>query len=249
MPFAASIDIIKQIVDFINIKIKENEAYDKSIKQENEIFFRNLNIVNKNLGLMIDKLKAFQELSPTTEEVDDLKLRCTNLFNTVNNANDLLITIHSKYQELLDNRNAFKKLWYVCFDCYGKASFLEDLKNLNDELNAKMQLVTIEYDSLVLLMNIYEKQIENLKFKFLPLRRLWISNKWDLDANQTSQRVTIATLIQEIQSKELSRELHSPHYENMHIFLTKMIEDNKTQRQIEAIGLGKCCGTYLHNLL
>ena len=148
---------------------------------------------------------------------------------------------------LQNNRNAFKKLWYVCFDCYGKASFLEDLKNLNDELNAKMQLVTIEYDNLVLLMNIYEKQIENLKFKFLPLRRLWISNKWDLDANQTSQRVTIATLIQEIQSKELSRELHSLHYENMHIFLTKMIEDNKTQRQIEAIGLGKCCGTYFLN--
>ena len=110
MPFAASIDIIKQIVNFINIKIKENEAYDKSIKQENEIFFRNLNIVNKNLGLMIDKLKAFQELSPTTEEVDDLKLRCTNLFNTVNNANDLLITIHSKYQELLDNNTNNQKM-------------------------------------------------------------------------------------------------------------------------------------------
>lgn len=247
MPFAASIDIIKKIIVFIDSKVKENEAYNKSIKQENEVFFRNLNIVNKSLGLMIDKLKAFQELSPTTEEVDDLKLRCTNLFNTVSNANDLLITIHSKYQELLDNRNAFKQRWYVFSDCFGKADFLEDLRNLNEELNAKMGLVNIEYDNLIILMNVYEKQIENLKFKFLPLRRLWISNKWDADANLSSQRVTIATLIQEIQSRALSRELHAVHYENMQTFLTKMIEYNKTQRQIEAIGLGKSCGTYFLN--
>lgn len=247
MPFSASIEIIKKIVVFIDTKIKENEAYDKSIRKETNIYNINLKTINGELGLIIDRLRGFQELSPTTEEVGDLKLRCNNLFNNVKNCNDLLIAVHNNYKELIDSRTLFKKKWYNFFDCYGKSVFLESLIDLNKEINTKMGLVKNEYDNLVILMNVYEKQIYNLKFKFLPLRRLWISNKWDVDANQNSQRVTIATLIQEIQSKELSRELKSNHYENMQTFLTRMIEDNKSQRQIEAIGLGKSCGTYFLN--
>ena len=97
-------------------------------------------------------------------------------------------------------------------------------------------------------MDIYASQIENLKFNFTPLRRLWISNKWITDANLDSQRVTIETFCQEIQSKDNgSWGLTHTHFENLKSFLNTIITTDRTPRQLEAIGLGRSCGTYFIN--
>ena len=251
MPFGISIELLNKIVIFVDTQIKKNDALNKSIKKENNIFFLNLKRMSEQLGLMIDKLKSYQSLSPTTEEISDLKLRCEKIFNNLKITNDLMIQIEKNHTELINKREIYKNKWYLCVTrCYTKSMFLEDLQNLNNELNIKLKLLNEEFDNLAILMNIYEKQIENLKFKFLPLRRLWISNKWDNDTNQLSQRVTIASFIQEIQAKETTNstwQLHNYHFENMHIFLTNMIEVDKTDRQKEAIGLGRGCGTYFLN--
>ena len=248
MPFGASIEVLQQIVVLIHNNIKENEELNKNIKIENEIFYLNLKNMADNLSLMIDKLKSFQELSPTTEEVSDLKFRCEKLFNHLSSTNKLLIDIENNHTILLSKRETYKNKWYLCVERYTKSMFLEDLKDMNNQINNKIDLLNKEFNDIDTLMNIYEKQIENLKFKFIPLRRLWISNKWDQDANQESQRVTISSFIQEIQSKEdLSWNLHNYDYENMKQFLTNMIEIDKTKRQLEAIGLGRSCGTYFLN--
>ena len=248
MPFGASIEVLQQIVVLIHNNIKENEELNKNIKIENEIFYLNLKKMADNLSLMIDKLKSYQELSPTTEEIHDLKLRCEKLFNHLSSTNKLLIEIEKNHSILMAKREAYKNKWYLCVERYTKPMFIEDLKDINKQINTKIELLNIEFNDMETLMNIYEKQIENLKFKFIPLRRLWISNKWDQDANQESQRVTISSFIQEIQSKEdLTWNLHNHHYENMKHFLTNMIEIDKTERQLEAIGLGRSCGTYFLN--
>ena len=249
MPFAMSMEMIKKIVKFINGKIEENKTLDKNIQQENEIFFKSLLQVHDKLELMIDKLTSYQEISPTTEEVSDLKTRCEKLYLSIKSINELILHITKQHHKLQSKRNLYKEKWYLCVECYGKAEYLEDIQNLNKEIDTKIEILDREYENLQTLMALYQQQIENLKFKFLPLRRLWISNKWDCDANQSNQRVTIASLIQEIQAKEntLSLKLHHHHYENMKIFLTKIIEVDKTKRQIDAIGLGRSCGTYFLN--
>jgi len=248
MPFDASIEVLQEIVKLIHDKVKENEELNKNIKIENEIFYVNLKNISDTLSLMIDKLKSFQQLSPTTEEVNDLKFRCEKLFNHLSSTNKLLIEIENNHGLLMSKRETYKKKWYLCVERYTKSKFLEDLEDMNNQIKIKIELLNNEFNDINNLMNIYEKQIENLKFKFIPLRRLWISNKWDQDANQESQRVTISSFVQEIQSKEdLSWNLHNYHYENMKKFLTNMIEIDKTERQLEAIGLGRSCGTYFLN--
>ena len=248
MPFSTGIELLEKIVNLIDKNIKENEQLNKSIVVENEIFYLNLKDMAEKLKLMIDKLKSFQQLSPTTEEVNDLKFRCEKLFAHLSSTNKLLGEIEQNHDILVSKRETYINKWYCCVERYTKSKFLEDLQALNDQIKIKIKDLESEFNDLETLMNIYEKQIENLKFKFIPLRRLWISNKWDQDANQSSQRVTISSFIQEIQSKEDSSwNLNHVHYENMKQFLTNMIEVDKTERQLEAIGLGRSCGTYFLN--
>jgi len=250
MPFRLSIELIKNLIIIIDTQIKKEHTINKKVRLENDIYYDNLIKISDRLLFINSKLKSFQELSPTTEEISDLKFRCDQLHNKLHNINEILDPIDKKHTELIKKRDHHYYKWYLCLFCinrYKKLNFIEDLKALNKKILKHIDLLNSEFNDLIILMADYEKQIKNLKFKFLPLRRLWISNKWDNDANQTSQRVTISTFIQEIQSKDTSDskyKLHSKHYENMNIFLNNMIEVDKTKDQLHAIGLGRCCGTY-----
>ena len=109
MPFDASIEVLQEIVKLIHDKVKENEELNKNIKIENEIFYVNLKNISDTLSLMIDKLKSFQQLSPTTEEVNDLKFRCEKLFNHLSSTNKLLIEIENNHGLLMSKRETYKK--------------------------------------------------------------------------------------------------------------------------------------------
>jgi hypothetical protein len=254
MPFRLSIDLIKNLVIIIDTQIKKEYNINKKVRLENDIYYDNLIKLNDRLLFINSKLKSFQELSPTTEEIADLKFRCEELHNKLHNIREILGPIIEEHDLIIKKRDDHYKKWYVCLFCilfcinrYKKNNFIEDLQELNKKILNQLELLNTEFNSLVNLMADYEKQIHNLKFKFLPLRRLWISNKWDVDANQTSQRVTIFTFSQEIQSKD-SRDskykVHSIHYENMNKFLNNMIVADKSGKQLDAIGLGRACGTY-----
>jgi histone H3/H4 len=250
MPFRLSIELIKNLIIIIDTQIKKEHTINKKVRLENDIYYDNLIKISDRLLFINSKLKSFQELSPTTEEISDLKFRCDQLHNKLHNINEILDPIDKKHTELIKKRDHHYYKWYLCLFCinrYKKLNFIEDLKDLNKKILKHIDLLNSEFNDLIILMADYEKQIKNLKFKFLPLRRLWISNKWDKDANQTNQRVTIFTFSQEIQSKDYhdsKYKLHSKHYENMNIFLNNMIEVDKTKDQLHAIGLGRCCGTY-----
>ena len=250
MPFRLSIDLIKNLVIIIDSEIKKEHNINKKVRLENDIYYDNLIKLNDRILFINSKLKSFQELSPTTEEISDLKFRCEELHNKLHNIREILGPIIEKHEIIIKKRDEHYKKWYACLFCinrYKKINFIEDLQELNKKILNHIDLLNTEFNNLTNLMADYEKQIMNLKFKFLPLRRLWISNKWDIDANQTSQRVTIFTFSQEIQSKDCKDSkytIHSIHYENMNKFLNNMIIADKTGKQLEAIGLGRSCGTY-----
>jgi len=250
MPFRLSIDLIKNLIIIIDSEIKKEHNINKKVRLENDIYYDNLIKLNDRILFINSKLKSFQELSPTTEEISDLKFRCEELHNKLHNIREILGPIIEKHEIIIKKRDEHYKKWYACLFCinrYKKINFIEDLQELNKKILNHIDLLNTEFNNLTNLMADYEKQIMNLKFKFLPLRRLWISNKWDIDANQTSQRVTIFTFSQEIQSKD-SRDskykVHSIHYENMNKFLNNMIVADKSGKQLDAIGLGRACGTY-----
>ena len=250
MPFRLSIDLIKNLVIIIDSEIKKEHNINKKVRLENDIYYDNLIKLNDRILFINSKLKSFQELSPTIEEIADLKFRCEELHNKLHNIRDTLGPVIKSHDELIKKRDEHYKKWYACLFCitrYKKINFIEDLRDLNKKILNQVELLNSEFNDLTNLMTDYEKQIHNLKFKFLPLRKLWISNKWETDANRTSQRVTIFTFSQEIQSKD-SRDskykVHSIHYENMNKFLNNMIVADKSGKQLDAIGLGRACGTY-----
>jgi hypothetical protein len=249
MPFASSIKVLGNIITIITQIKKHNDQMNLNVILENEIFYKNIERMSKEIKLYIDKLNCFQELSPTTNEVTDLKSRCGKLTSHINDMNELLIIIENTNASLLVKRKTYMDKWYLCVKRYSKSMFLKDLKKLNKTINDKISLLHSEFNEIEKLMILYETQINNLKFKFLPLRRLWILNKWDVDANQDSQRVTISSFIQEIQGIESCKDrgLHNEHYENMKQFLNNMIKVGKSEKQLDAIGLGKSCGTYFLN--
>jgi|SaaInlStandDraft_7_1057024.scaffolds.fasta_scaffold01248_9 hypothetical protein len=250
MPFSSSIKLLENIILIVAKIKKDNEEMNQKIIQEINIFYKNLEKTNQEIILYIDKLKSFQQLSPTTHEVPDLKSRCDKLLQHINEMNDLLNTIKNNNNNLLLKREFYKKNWYLCVERYTKQMFLDEMQELNTMIDSKMKLLDNEFDDIEKLMNIYDTQITNLKFKFIPLRRLWISNKWDQDANQDSQRVTISSFIQEVQCLESieyrpwNGVINDKHYEKMKQFLNNMIQVGKTEKQLNAIGLGKSCGTY-----
>ena len=250
MPFRLTIELIKNLVIIIDTQIKKEHTINKKVRIENDIYYDNLIKLNDRLLFINSKLKLYQELSPTIEEIPDLKFRREELYNKLHNINDILGPIDKKHSEIIKKRDEHYYKWYLCLFCinrYKKLNFIEDLKDLNKKILTRIDLLNSEFNDLTILMSDYEKQIQNLKFNFLPLRRLWISNKWDKDANQNSQRVTIFTFSQEIQSKDSkdsNYKLHGIHYENMNKFLNNMIVADKTGKQLDAIGLGRACGTY-----
>ena len=250
MPFRLSIELIKSLIIIIDTQIKKEHTINKKIKLENDIYYDNLIKLYDRILFINSKLKCFQELSPTTEEIPELKNRCEQLHAKIHNINDIIKPIDIKHTELIKKRDEHYYKWYLplfCINRYKKLNFIKDLEELNKKILLHVQLLNNEFNDLTILMSDYEKQIMNLKFKFIPLRKLWILNKWDKNANNDNQKVTISTFCQEIQSKDLSEsnyKLHSHHYEKMNMFIKNMIVFDKTKEQINAIGLGRSCGTY-----
>jgi hypothetical protein len=245
MPFQTGIDILAKIAELVAAQIEKDAQLNKDIKKETHNFTKNMQILSTEISIINDKLRAYQALQPTTEEVHDLKGRTKQLFINLKNLNSNLIHIQETYNEFLLLRENYKKTWCICKNIYTKSNFIEDIKSINEDIEYQLDMIKKDFMNLEHLMNIYSEQVENLKFKFIPLRRLWISNKWDSDANQDSQRVTIETFCQEIQSKDTGNwGLTSKHYENMKNFLHTMIIIDKTEDQLDAIGKGRSCGTY-----
>ena len=73
MPFASSIKVLGNIITIITQIKKHNDQMNLNVILENEIFYKNIERMSKEIKLYIDKLNCFQELSPTTNEVTDLK--------------------------------------------------------------------------------------------------------------------------------------------------------------------------------
>ena len=248
MPFQTSLDIIKEIASLVKSQIDKNEKLNKDIKKETSIFNKKMQELSTEIININDKLTAYQALQPTIEEVYDLKLRVDKLLLNLKNLNTNLCDIQDTFNEFLELRENYKKSWCICKNIYTKSEFIEDIKSINEQIQTQLDIAMKDFSDLESLMSMYNEKVENLKFNFAPVRRLWIANKWDADANQESQRVTIETFSELIQSKDDgSWGLTSVHFENLKKFLTTMITADKSEDQLNSIGKGRACGTYFIN--
>lgn len=248
MPFQTCLDIIKEIALLVKSQIDKDKQLNKDIKKETSIFDKKMQELSSEIIIINDKLNAYQVLQPTIEEVHDLKNRVDKLLLNLKNLNKNLCDIQTTYNEFLTLRENYKKSWCICKNIYTKSDFIEDIKTINEQIQTQLDIAMKDFTDLESLMTIYNEKVENLKFNFAPVRRLWISNKWDADANQESQRVTIETFSELIQSKDDgSWGLTSVHFENLKKFLNTMITVDKSEDQLNSIGKGRSCGTYFIN--
>ena len=154
MPFRLSIELIKNLVIIIDTQIKKEHTINKKVRLENDIYYDNLIKLSDRLLFINSKLKSFQELSPTTEEISDLKFRCDQLHNKLHNINEILDPIDKEHTELIKKRDHHYYKWYLCLFCinrYKKLNFIEDLKALNKKILKHIDLLNSEFNDLIIL--------------------------------------------------------------------------------------------------